>query len=253
MTPWGDNSRVCAGLDEADIVDLERRKTEARIEATETLDRLTAGLFGYHTDRIMPQIFCRQTAKTSCVCCKYSTLHVPFFPLVSINKIVIECVEQDLTNFRIDNGNTTEPYIVRLDDYWPVTQCYTDYCDPDNPDPESSGDGWWIEYVYGRPVPMRAHSATNLLASEYLYRDCAPEKCNLPTGTSQVSRQGVTITISDASTFFDQGLTGIAMVDSFIREVNPTGTRTPASFSNIDLRGKCRFIRPDTGLATVTI
>lgn len=240
LEPWGDPEKICctAGLEGEE---LEQAILEARIIATETLNILTGDQFGFHVDRFMPCARgCKACECDPCSCCKYDRLFLPRGPVCSISKIVVGCESQDLSNYRLDNALSGAPAVISLAGEWEANQCYTDFCDPDDLESYSSGAGWWIEYIYGRPVPLMGHLAANALACEFLYSCFEPGKCTLPAGTSSVSRQGVTVSVTDAASFFDSGLTGIAMADRFIRLYNPYGLRDSAWVASPRSRGVVR-------------
>lgn len=245
--PWGDSSKLCCDIDLVGD-ELEEALFDARCAATELVDTLSGGQFGFHRDRIMPcRTGCTVCYCDPCSCCRYDKLYLPFWPVCSLTRVVIDCVDQDLSGYRIDNGQSVHPYAVSLCGPWPTEQCYTDFCDPlDTGDHVSCADGgWWVEYSYGRPVPKLGHIAVNALACEFVYQCFAPDKCSLPVGTTSVSRQGVTVQVSDASSFMDAGLTGIAAADRFIRTYNPNGLRSNATFSSACV-SECKpgFVRP---------
>lgn len=99
----------------------------------------------------------------------------------------------------------------------------------------TDGDGWpWcqrldlpltahgtfgVAYKRGSNPPAGADTMTAKLARE-LVRACAGETCRLPGRVTQVSRDGVSMTL-DPTVFYTLGLTGIPEVDQWISSVNP--------------------------------
>jgi hypothetical protein len=65
-----------------------------------------------------------------------------------------------------------------------------------------------------------------------LYRSCTGGECKLPTGTTRVTRQGITIEREALSTFLRGAQTGIVSVDAFLVAFGLGGaTRRPAVWS----------------------
>jgi hypothetical protein len=92
---------------------------------------------------------------------------------------------------------------------------------------------WSVTAQYGESVPTGAALAVGELACEFI-RGMQGQDCRLPRGVTQLSRQGVTITLPDVSTMFDKGLTGLFFADMFIKTWNPRGLRTRARAYSVD-------------------
>lgn len=107
--------------------------------------------------------------------------------------------------FRTDGGGW--PYCQRLD--LPLT----------------ADDTLGVEYQWGQPVPAGGAMMTALLARE-LAKACAGGACRLPGRVTQVSRDGVSMTL-DPELFYKFRMTGLAEVDAWIASVNPYGVVRP--------------------------
>lgn len=224
VIPWGANGALTCNVSYDGLTpsEVDQLQTEARQSATEIVDRLSGRQFGLSTDRIMPaDICCRRCIGSRCSSCLYDAIMLPRYPVCEVTRVVIECEDQPLENYRVDWGETAKPLLVKLDGRWPSKQCFDDFCDPDEDGVDSGSGGWWVEYSYGRPVPVLGHLAVNELACQLLLRAENSSECVLPVGTTQVNRQGVTILVDAFQTFLDEGLTGLAAADRFIRLVNP--------------------------------
>jgi hypothetical protein len=116
--------------------------------------------------------------------------------------------------------------LVRVDgSTWPVTN--------DTRLPDTAVGTWSVTAQYGESVPSGAALAVGELACEFI-RGLNGQDCRLPRGVTQLSRQGVTISLPDVSTMFDKGLTGLFFADMFIKAWNPKGLRTRARTYSVD-------------------
>lgn len=103
--------------------------------------------------------------------------------------------------------------LVFLDDNCPGCQNY------DMPD---TADGTWsVTYTLGTPVPDEVNYAAGLFACEIAKGMIGDKSCALPDRVMAVARQGVDIQFFDPIAFTNEGLTGLPLVDTIIRSVNP--------------------------------
>jgi hypothetical protein len=79
-----------------------------------------------------------------------------------------------------------------------------------------------VTYLNSYPVDGLGAYAAGVLAYEYA-QACQGNHCRLPTNVTQVTRQGVSMTIEAGA--FPNGFTGIREVDAFIALWNPNGRR----------------------------
>jgi hypothetical protein len=123
--------------------------------------------------------------------------------------------------YRVDNGNR----LVRLDgEVWPACQ--------DMAAPDTAVGTLSVSVQRGALVDGLGAYAAGLLACEYA-KACSGKKCRLPSGVTNVTRQGVTMEI--ASTAFPGGLTGIREVDIVIKRYNPHGLTRPSAVWSPDI------------------
>lgn len=88
-----------------------------------------------------------------------------------------------------------------------------------------------VTYTYGAPPPVSGYWAA-LKLSQMLVRDACGEDGVFPQRVTSVTRQGVSVAVTDVMDFFSRGLTGIYQLDLFIRAYNPSGaTRKPIAWS----------------------
>lgn len=108
---------------------------------------------------------------------------------------------------------------------WPTCQ---DMSLPDTEDGTFS-----ITYLNAYPVDALGAYAAAQLAMEFA-KACTGGKCRLPTGVTNVTRQGVTYEIASAA--FKDGYTGIREIDAFIAIWNPNTLQRSSRVWSPDMR-----------------
>lgn len=97
-------------------------------------------------------------------------------PVASVSEVVVDGVTLDNSAYRIDDWQ----WLVRLDGgAWPAN------ADPTDP------EAFAVTYALGEAPPAGAAEVTGMLVCARSI--CAESGCSLPRGTTQVSRQGVTM------------------------------------------------------------
>jgi hypothetical protein len=95
--------------------------------------------------------------------------------------------------------------------------------------PPGSPDTFTVTYRTGLQVPTIGIAAVSALAAHFI-RGCG-DGCGCGVGTQQnlqrLSRQGVDLEFADPQQIFDDGRTGIEIVDHFIRALNPYKLASP--------------------------
>jgi len=87
--------------------------------------------------------------------------------------------------------------------------------------PDTAAGTWSATYSWGNSPSAVALDMASILACE-IGKFCANRKCRLSGRITQLSRDGVSITL-DPKQFIDAGLTGLPEVDQWLRVVNPHG------------------------------
>jgi len=165
-----------------------------------------------------------------CGCWPLSRVKLAGYPVQTVTAVKIDGAAVDPATYRLDNHR----WLTRVRDpadpdtvlHWPSCQ------NLDLPDTE---DGTFsVSYTYGQNPPQIGIDAAAQLACE-LYKECAGEACALPKGTTQVSRQGVTINKpAFAAWAFQEGRvagmgrgwhTGMPLVDAFLNAFNPAALK----------------------------
>lgn len=152
-----------------------------------------------------------------CSCTSLSILYLPG-PVGYVSEVTVDGVVLPATAYRVDNGNE----LVRLDgESWPACQDMNAPLTGTGSDVGTLG----VTYLRGIAPDGLAAAAAGRLAVEFA-KSCMGGACQLPTGVTQIVRQGVTMTIPTGA--FPDGLTGIREVDAFIRFWNPYSTKSVA-------------------------
>lgn len=239
IDPWlkdEDFDKVCCDTELDPEIPEELAVLEAAVAAaTEQLWALSGRQFGFCKQRFLPCARpCWVCKSDPCNCCALDFLRLPYGPPCQVTRYVIEGEDQDLDSIKL--FYRAGEYVASNCDLWPTEQCqaagYFEVGDPVTCETEYN---WWIEYIYGRPIPAQGKLAALALACEYVYSCTDKTKCQLPTGVTSVSRQGLSYNIETSSlTVYQSGLTGIGAVDRFLSTVNPNGLMEAPSFTNPD-------------------
>jgi len=90
-----------------------------------------------------------------------------------------------------------------------------------------------LDYTWGVTPDPLALAAAGELTCEFINVLVGGE-CKLPSGASQIVRQGVTVTRPNIESILSNGLTGLPIVDAFIRTYNPANLRQRSRVVKID-------------------
>lgn len=154
----------------------------------------------------------------SCGCSRVSEVLL-HGPVGAIAEVKVDGVVIDPSLYQLQSGNR----LVSLGAPWPLCQ---------NLDaPDSDPDTWSITYTAGAPVDGLGAWVAGILAGEYV-RACKTGECRLPTGVTQIVRDGVSMTLGTGA--FPGNLTGIREVDSWVARWNPNGLRAPSQVLSLD-------------------
>ncbi len=149
-------------------------------------------------------------------------------PVAAIDEVKIDGVVIAPTAYRVDVYRGI-PILVRTDG-----QCWPE-CQDMDADVDDVGS-FTITYQRGVAVPKSGQIAAGKLAGEFA-KACAGQDCALPQQLASLTRNGVQVEVVDPSTFLDNGLTGIADVDLWIRAVNPARKAQRSRVYSSDSRG----------------
>lgn len=167
------------------------------------------------------------------VCCRLLLHNRPVQRVVGVS---VDGRVLDPSEYRLEGG-----WLQRLGACWPTVAD----CDP----PVIR-----VEYVWGVPVtgpvfddseppvlverPAPYWGAVSLamgeLVVEFLHGMCG-DPCKLPSRVASITRQGITVNFLTPEQWFELGLVGLPMTDSFLRAVNPNGRRARSRVYSPDL------------------
>jgi hypothetical protein len=169
------------------------------------------------------------------VSCAPSLVKLSGYPVREITEVLINGAVLAASEYRLHKNR----FAMRLNDgRWPWAQNLTLA--------DTEENTFSISYTYGAEAPDLGASAAAQLACE-LYKECSGSTCALPTGTTRVTRQGITIErLAFTSWAFGNGKwqTGLPLVDAFLNAYNPTGTvRRPVFYAP----GRRQYAQPWQG------
>lgn len=141
-------------------------------------------------------------------------------PVAEVTQVRVGAAILPEGDYRLEGGR----YLFRTDGTaWPARQ--------DMDSPVGTVDTFAVTYRVGYPLGLAGELALGSLYVEWLKAVCG-KKCSLPPGVTQITRQGVSMTIN-RGLFYD-GLTGLRDVDTYIQSVNPHALRSVPTISSPD-------------------
>ena len=146
-----------------------------------------------------------------CSCAATCEIALPG-PVAVVDEVRVDGLVVDPSSYRMDQYRGI-PVLVRTDGL-----CWPDCQDMDaNIDEEGA---FAVTYQRGVLVPRAGQIAAGIFANEFA-KACSGRDCVLPQQLASLSRNGVEVQVADPTSLFENGLTGIAEVDLFIKAVNP--------------------------------
>ena len=85
-----------------------------------------------------------------------------------------------------------------------------------------------VDYTYGSPPPDQISLAINALECELDKAYANDDECRLPDRVTNISRQGLDMTLIDPQDFLTNGKTGLIEVDEALSFFNPSAAKTRA-------------------------
>lgn len=135
-------------------------------------------------------------------------------PVGRVDEVKVDGVVVPATAYQLVNGNR----LVRTDGgTWPLVQ------DMDKADTEVGT--FSVTFLNAAEVDTSGAAAAGALACEFAKALTPGQKCALPKGVTQITRQGVSMQITPGA--FPDGLTGIQIVDAYVMRYNPNRLKTP--------------------------
>ena len=162
------------------------------------------------TSPALAQVSCGGGCTDTCSCTSLSEVVLPA-PVNEIIEVKVDGTPLITGSYRVDDNR----FLVRTDgESWPR-------CNDLNEADTEIGT-WSVTFTVGQPVPEGGKWAVGELACQLLLA-ARGEDCRLPRTVSRLVRQGVTIEFPDMIDLFKNGLTGLYLVDLFVKSVNPAG------------------------------
>lgn len=160
--------------------------------------------------------------RTNCSCGELCEIALPA-PVGRVDEVKVDGVVLDDTDYRVDGDRLV--YLGGDDCVWPSCQNLALA--------DTEVGTFSVTYLNAYPVDSQGAFAAAVLAMEFS-KACSGGKCRLPSGVTQIARQGITMTISTGA--FPDGLTGIREVDAYIGLWNPNGLRQSSRVWSPDMR-----------------
>jgi hypothetical protein len=167
-------------------------------------------------------------------CGSISELKLGVEILREVTQVKIDGAVIPATDYRVDDYG----YLVRIEPAgygWPTCQ--------DLRLPDTDPNTWSVQFTYGKDIPESGQRAAIDLACE-LALLCAGGDCRLPERITNISRQGISMTVLDPFDFLERGKVGIYSVDLFLRTFNPNNRTRRAVIASPDVGARVR--RTDT-------
>lgn len=167
------------------------------------------------------------TCDGGCSC--RASCEVPFPSSVAhVVSVSVDGVFLDPSAFRLDSYRGV-PQLVRTDgECWPQ-------CQDMDTGIEDVGS-FVITYKPGKTLPLAGRMAAGELACDFA-KACVGQDCSLPQQLASLSRNGVEVQVVDPTALLEDGLTGLANVDRWIRAVNPARKAARARVYSPDIAG----------------
>lgn len=159
-----------------------------------------------------------------CGCCWVSRILLAGYPVIQVSEVLIDGETVDPSGYRLD----AHRWLVRMPDAdglrvaWPGCQ----RLDLDDTEP----DTFAVTYTWGATVPLLGQQAAAELACQ-LAAVASGGECDLPAGTTKVTRQGITVDLDK----FGAALVGLPLTSLFLATYNPSGLRRRPALVTPDL------------------
>jgi hypothetical protein len=149
-----------------------------------------------------------------CSCAGLEQISLPL-PVGRVDSVLVDGTALDDSAYRLDSPG----WLVRLDGQaWPTCQDLTLA--------DTEVGTMSVTYLNAEVVDGLGAYAAGVLACEFA-KACSGAKCRLPSGVTEISRRGVTMSLPVG--LFTEGLTGIREVDVYILAHNPYLQKMPST------------------------
>lgn len=160
-------------------------------------------------------------------CSSLREIRLGVTPIVEVTEVKVSGEVVDPSSYRVDDSMT----LVRL----PGDGAVSWPCCP-TMDMDSSEEGTFeVSFTYGKRPPSLGVAGAAQLACE-IAKSMSDLDCKLPERTTNITRQGVSISLIDPNDFLENGKTGLYLADLFLETVNPHKLSRPPGIMSPDIR-----------------
>ena len=174
----------------------------------------------------------------SCGCQPLDRVLLSGYPVREIIQVKIDGAIVNPDTYRLDEKR----WLTRVrDPLAPDVRLFFPGCQQLDLDDTHAGT-FSVSYLYGQEPPLIGIHAAAQLGCE-IWKSCSGQECALPTGTTRITRQGITISRTSFQRDTRTGIwaTGMNLVDAFLSTYASAGlTRRPS----IWMPGARRYARP---------
>lgn len=159
--------------------------------------------------------------KNDCSCKEVCELYLPG-PINSVLEVKMDGAVVPLTGLRVDNRSS----VVGMPNgvCWPLCQDMNLF--------DTEVGTYSVKYLRGVPLPVSGKLALAEFVVELCKACIGDATCCLPKRVTNVTRQGISMTLLDPMSFLENGKTGLYLVDAWLQSVNPKQrVRSAAVFS----------------------
>lgn len=162
------------------------------------------------------------TCGDNCSCTSLSEVNLPG-PVASVVQVTVDgSILVPGVDYRLDNYRT----LVRLGGaQWP-------FCN-NLAVPVTGSGAWTVTAVYGEPLPRLGELAMGELIGE-IVKDFNCEDCSLPVGVTELTRQGMSMTLEAVEDLTQSDLYNLKYVRRFIHTFNPHRLQATAYMPDLD-------------------
>lgn len=161
--------------------------------------------------------------KGRCTCKADCEVFLPG-PVCEITDVIIEGAPVPPGNYKLYDGNKL---VFLAGQACPPCQDYNQ--------PLGQPGTWSVSYSIGEPLPPGAEVMAGLYACEIARGIVQDGACQLPSRVQHIARQGVDIAFVDPFALTEAGLTGLPVVDAWIRALNPYKQAQPSRVWSPDI------------------
>lgn len=171
--------------------------------------------------------YCR--SRTGCSCSELCEVNLPG-PIAEIIQVKVDGGVLDPSEYRVDNARklvrTATTVSATAPKCWPTCQ--------ELARADTEVGTFSVTYRRGQAVPQGGLWAAGLLACELLKACDGDKDCALPQNAQRISRQGVTVDLTEILVSAGNFATGVPEIDLWLESVNPYKSKAPSRVYSLD-------------------